>query len=345
MLSYVTGLLTDSKILSGMVTRETADGVELSNGVSVEVGTNSFRSVRGRTLLAAILDEVAFFRSSETAKADIETYRALTPALATTGGMLIGISSPYARRGLLFDKWRKHYGKPDDVLVTQASTLQMNPTIPERVIKEAYADDPQAAKAEWGGEFRSDVEQFLSLDAIDACTRSQPLEIPKQHGQRYFAFVDPAGGGADEFCIAIGHREGDRREGYQTIVDCIRAQRGTPADYALLLKAYDVSKVTGDKYAGSWPHDECERHGITYMPSDKPRSGLYLDLLPAINSGRVELPPDNRLAVQLSGLERKTGRGRDSIDHAPGSHDDRANVIAGLVAHGGRTSGYNLDHI
>ena len=55
--------------------------------------------------------------------------------------------------------------------------------------------------------------------------------------------------------------------------------------------------------------------------------------LPALNSGRVELPPDNRLVNELLGLERRTARGgKDSIDHAPGGHDDRANVCAGLVS-------------
>jgi hypothetical protein len=33
------------------------------------------------------------------------------------------------------------------------------------------------------------------------------------------------------------------------------------------------------------------------------------------------------------GLERRTARGgRDSIDHAPGAHDDLANAVAGLAA-------------
>lgn len=349
-LQYVRGLLEDSPVLASMVSRVDKDTIALTNGVSIEVGTNSHRAVRGRTLLAAILDEVAFFRSDESATPDTEVYRALVPSLATTGGMLIGISSPYARRGLLYDKWRKHFGRDGDVLVTQASTKLMNPTVSERIIREAYADDPEAAKAEWGGEFRADVEAFLTREVVERCTRTTPLEIPHQHNQKYFAFVDPAGGGNDEFCVAIGHREGDFRAGYTTIVDCVRAQRGTPSnivlDYAGLLKSYGLNSVTGDKYAGSWPADEFERHKIKYHTAEKPKSGLYLDLLPALNSERVELPPCNKLASQLASLERKTSRaGRDSIDHPPNGHDDRANVVAGLVAsQSGRTS-YTLDFL
>jgi hypothetical protein len=59
---------------------------------------------------------------------------------------------------------------------------------------------------------------------------------------------------------------------------------------------------------------------------------LYLFLLPLVNSERVELLDDERLINQLTGLERRTSRGgRDSVDHAPGSHDDRANACAGAI--------------
>jgi hypothetical protein len=59
----------------------------------------------------------------------------------------------------------------------------------------------------------------------------------------------------------------------------------------------------------------------------------------------VELPPDDRLVNQLIGLERRTARsGRDSIDHSPGSHDDRANVIAGLVSTKAASS-YDLEKL
>jgi hypothetical protein len=38
------------------------------------------------------------------------------------------------------------------------------------------------------------------------------------------------------------------------------------------------------------------------------------------------------LISQLHGLERRTARGgRDSIDHAPGAHDDIANAVAGAL--------------
>jgi hypothetical protein len=75
------------------------------------------------------------------------------------------------------------------------------------------------------------------------------------------------------------------------------------------------------------------RAWIAYEPAVQPKSDLYRELLPAINSRRVDLLDDARLFAQIVGLERRTARGgRDSIDHAPGAHDDVANAAAGVAA-------------
>ena len=103
-------------------------------------------------------------------------------------------------------------------------------------------------------------------------------------------------------------------------------------DFATLLKTYRVSKVTGDRYAGEFPRELFRKRGITYQCSEKPKSDLFRDLLPLLNSGRVVLPKSERLVNQLCGLERRTARsGKDSIDHGPGGHDDLANAVAGAA--------------
>jgi len=331
-LRYVSGLLHSNLMLERMIYREQQESIELTNRTVIEVSTASFRAVRGYTLACVIADEIAFWRSDESANPDREIINALRPAMATLDGRLIALSSPYAKRGALWETYRRHYGKPGSILVAQADTRTMNPNLPERVVNEAMERDPEAASAEYMAEFRSDLETFLLREIVDLAVRAGPLELPFDKAHKYFAFVDPAGGGADEYCLAIGHKEGE-----DTVIDVLRGRRGVPAEitagYAELLKSYRIRKIVGDKYAGSWPSDEFAKHDIEYSPSEKPKSGLYLDLLPALNSGRVAIPNDTRLVNQLIGLERRTARGgRDSIDHAPGGHDDRANVIAGLVS-------------
>ncbi len=76
------------------------------------------------------------------------------PALATTGGMLIGISSPYRKTGLLFAKHRDAFGKDDDgVLVVAGGSKAFNPTLDQKIIAAAERDDPEAARSEWGAGF------------------------------------------------------------------------------------------------------------------------------------------------------------------------------------------------
>lgn len=334
---YVSGLLKSNPMLERMIMREDKECIELNNRAAIEITTASFRATRSYTFAAVIADEIAFWRSEDSANPDHEILNACRPGLATLDGPLICLSSPYARRGALWDAYKKHFGKPGAILVAQAPSRTMNPELPQRVIDEAMARDEAAARAEYFAEFRTDVEAFISRDVIDAATRPSPLELPFDRRHRYVAFVDPAGGGvgpnADEFTLAIGHVEDD-----QVIVDVVRGQRGVPAsiaaEYSELMTAYGIKKAHADRYAGSWPETEFARHGIEIVTSEQPKSGLYLDTLAALNSGRVQLPPDERLANQFINLERRTARGgRDSIDHGPGGHDDRANAVAGLVAH------------
>src|SRR5262249_38950851 len=101
--------------------------------------------------------------------------------------------------------------------------------------------------------------------------------------------------------------------------------------------------VTGDRYGGEWPREAFRKLGIAYELSPRPKSELYRDFLPLVNSRQVELLDDARSIAQLCSLERRTARGgRDSIDHAPGAYDDIANAIAGLVVGLGGTPGYDV---
>jgi hypothetical protein len=103
-------------------------------------------------------------------------------------------------------------------------------------------------------------------------------------------------------------------------------------DLASLLKSYRINKVTGDRYAGEFPRELFRKRDIHYVCADKPKSDLFRDLLPLLNSGSICLPKSDRLVSQLCGLERRTARsGKDSIDHGPGAHDDLANAVAGAA--------------
>jgi hypothetical protein len=329
------------------IARTLKESIELTTGVTIEVHTASYRTVRGYTVVALVCDEVSFWMNLETgANPDTEILAALRPGMATVpGALLMGVSTPYGRRGELYRAHERYFGQDDArTLVWVGDSASMNPTLDPVVIADAFATDPVAAASEYGQGgtivFRSDVAAFLEPAAIAAVTVSGRFELPPGGGG-HVGFVDPGGGGADAYTIAVAHREGER-----AVLDVVRERRGASpeaitAEFAALLKTYGLSTVTGDRYAGAWPPERFAAHGIVYQVSALTKSELYQALLPAVNSGRVELLDLPTLRAQLVSLERRTARGgRDSIDHVPGGHDDVANAVAGalVLASGGNAA-------
>jgi hypothetical protein len=140
-LNYTRALFADIPLLRGLVESETQDGFRLVNGIDICIGTNSYRSVRGRPVLLAILDETAFWRDENSATPDVAVYQALKPALATLDGRIIAISTPHKKSGLLFAKHHDHFGRGSDVLVIRAPTRLLNPLIPQETVDAAIAED------------------------------------------------------------------------------------------------------------------------------------------------------------------------------------------------------------
>ena len=221
---FVTGLLNAVPMLRRMIESEGAEGITLCNRVVIEIHTASFRAVRGYTIIAALLDELAFWPSDEdSADPDHEVIDALRPGMATIpGAVLLCASSPYARRGALWDAHRKHFGKDGDaILVWQATTRAMNATVPQRVIDEMMEANPAKAQAEYLAQFRSDVEAFINREVVQACVSTGVYERPPLSGTSYKAFLDFAGGsGGDSIALAIGHKDGTT-----VVVDALREVR------------------------------------------------------------------------------------------------------------------------
>jgi hypothetical protein len=250
------------------------DTIELTTGVVIQVATMSYRGIRGFAVCAALCDEIAFWRSDESANPDTEVLNALRPAMATVpGSLLLCASSPYSRRGAMYQTYRRHWGKPGKVLVWKAPTLTMNPTVDRRVIEEAYEDDPAYAAAEYGAEFRTDIESFVSREVIEGLVVPDRHELAPVSGTVSSAFVDPSGGSADSMTLAIGHLDGPMQD--HCVLDAIREVRSpfspqsVVAEFAELLRSYRVMTVTGDRYGGEWPAERFREHGIDYRHAEK----------------------------------------------------------------------------
>ena len=160
-LDYAEASLERSPILKQLIASRTADALELTNGITLEVRPASFRKLRGPTYVAVLADELAFwYVDAAYANPGVEILNAVEPGLATTGGPLILASSPHARRGALWDVFRRHYGPGGDplIMVAHGTSRTLNPSLPQRVVDRALEKDRARATAEYLAEFRTDVE-------------------------------------------------------------------------------------------------------------------------------------------------------------------------------------------
>jgi hypothetical protein len=332
---FLSGMLK-IPLLAGRITRETADSIELSNGISVEIMAANFRTVRGYTVVAALADELAFWSSDETgANPDVEIINAIRPAMATVpSAMLLMASSPYAKRGVLWDTFKRHFGQDDSAtLVVQADTRTMNPSVSESFIADAYEADPANAAAEYGGLFRSDVSSFMDLELVEAAVDQGVVVRPRRDGVAYHSGIDPSGGQRDSFCAAVSHNENGI-----AVLDCLLEIKApfnsadATARVSEMRRAYGLSSTTSDRYGSGWVVDAFAKYGIKIRHSDRDRSTIYLDCLPLFTAGKVRLLDHPRLVRQFAQLERKTSAtGRDQVTHPPGSHQDDACNAAALA--------------
>jgi hypothetical protein len=330
--NYITAFFETIPSLMDMIQRDTKDLVELKNFVDIAILTDDFKSVRGRPILLAALDEVSMLDAGQN-QTDLELYAALLPGMSTIPqAQMFGISSPYAKKGLLYKKYTDHFGKDsDDVLVIQAPSHVMNPVLDTRDRDRMMIEDPSRARAEWLAEFRDDIVQFIDPAKVDLCVVEKGRDelLPAQ-GITYTAAVDPSGGSSDSMTLAIAHADGDRG-----ILDLVRewtspfSPEQVVREIVEICRRYNVTVVTGDRYAGEWVREPFRMHRFEYRLADHTRSEAYLTMLPAINSGKIELLDDRRLISQLCSLERRVARsGKDSVDHPRGGHDDVINAAA-----------------
>jgi hypothetical protein len=328
-LHYIRGILEEFPAAVDTVLREE---IRLNSNIIINVKTASFRTGRGFQTAAVLMDELAFWRSETSANPADEIVTALLPGMLP-GGLLLGISSPYSRRGYFWDVYREYFGQDnEDVLVWQGTTTFMNPTFSQRTIDKAMKRDPVAAKSEYYAEFRLDLEGFLSREHVEAATGDYEI-LPPQSGVIYKAFTDPSGGKNDFMTMAVGHSENGI-----VVIDRIETRKPpfspetTVEEFAVILRDYRCHEVIGDRFGGEWVESQFRKQGIVYRQSALSKSDLYVNALPLFTMSKILLPKDKELEDEIIGLERKTlMNGKQEISHAIGYHDDKVNSALGCA--------------
>lgn len=331
--------LTGSPLLRSMVAEIRADEIDLTNGITIAVYPPSFRAFRGLTLVSLMADEIAFW-NVEGVNPDREVLAAARPAMATIpGAKLIMASTPYAKRGALYEAVKAGWGQADsEVLVWKAPTALMNPSISRAYLERERRRDPEMFRREFEAEPSDSITTLFDSDAIDACVIPGRRELPPHPAFSYVAALDAAFRG-DTFTFGLCHQEQGR-----VIFDVLTGWEGSKRqpvnlesiaqEIGRLCAEYRVSEVLGDQYCAQPIKEALARHGVRFQErafSARFKAEIYHSLKHVLNQGTIELLDHPKSLRELGNIELRLTSGGNAQIGAPeigGYHDDYATVIA-----------------
>jgi hypothetical protein len=335
-LSYLESLIGDHPALKKLIKSSGDGSIELRNRVIIRVAAASFRGLRGFAVPVFLADELAFWADGETSSNPAsEILASIRPSMLQFGGrgLLLAASSVYRKAGPLWEAHQKYFGQPGRQFVWLAPTEVMHQLDAEEraYIDRQRVDDPEKAAAEFDCCWRQDITDFVDPAAVDRSIMAGVGEVPPVPGGSYYAAIDPAGGsGGDSYTLCICHCEA----GGRAVQDCLRewappfSPAAVSAEAASILRGYGIAEVTLDHFGGEFAREPLRERGVSPIVSELRASDIYLEFLAALNSGLLGLLDNTRQRTQLCQLERKTGAGRDRVDHPRLMHDDLINAGA-----------------
>ncbi|KKL79751.1 hypothetical protein LCGC14_2011660, partial [marine sediment metagenome] len=144
------------------------------------------KGLRGRGLICFILDELAFFIDDGKSSAK-KVYKALTPSakqfspkdpddkripVGPTEARIVSISSPDAKEGFFYRLYLQSLTNnraSSNMLMIQAPTWEVNPTVSQEDYEIEYAKDPREFATEYGAQFSDRVRGWIenAKDLLD----------------------------------------------------------------------------------------------------------------------------------------------------------------------------------
>lgn len=311
--------------------------------VQIKVGAASKKTTRGIAACAVLCDEISYWGTDEKyAETDVEILRAVRPAQMQFKDkfMLIKLSSPGIKQGVLYDEYQKRFELPSNFAVFKAPSWVWNPEIvTEKFLRTELELDPDGFSSEYRGDFVDSLSDFISPELVDACVMRGKTFLPpesKSSDVVYTASIDAAFKG-DRFAFTVMGYCGVRLKQY--VMKTWSGSRKDPvksmevAEYiSTVCREYGITRVHADQYAFQPLKEIFEQYGVNLveMPfTNTFKKQIYYNLKTAIHNLKVDLL-DNIMAVteikQLKVEQSSTGLVR--IGHPPGGHDDCADVTA-----------------
>lgn len=328
--------IRNSTILSQCVLSDTRNEIKLRHGVVITCLARNHENIRGRTIIVAILDEIAFWHDGSSGDSVAQVIEALRPAMSTAvTTKIIKMSTPFGKRGVLYYDFA--HRAQLDYPVWQVRTALMNPTVTRDFLAKELARDEEQFRREYGAEFTDSIENWIDHALLDQCVLRDRQERPFQAGLNYVAALDPASR-KHEFALAILHKQSDETIAVDKVVRW-RGGNNRPLGFAFvlgevksILNAYEITSAIGDQYCCDAISQHLEKLGIAYKiftfgAQTRPR--LFSNMKHLLAQRQIELLDDPELLRQFGNLrQEKTERGLIDVRPSPGVNDDLAVAVA-----------------
>jgi hypothetical protein len=326
--------------------------IRLNNKVVIKVIAADISKLRGMAVPFAIMDEACFMGvmdGTDAKNTDTAIYEALSPALAQfqqVDGMalILKISSPNGQSGLMFGDFEN--SKDPDILHLQIPSWYANPTIPVKYLEKQKKKGISFFNREYGAQYTASEVSYLDPNLIDEARMPGIDELPYNPKYRYVAVMDYATKN-DYWGFGIGHKEyywdrDAKEKRSKIVVDKILSWRGLPGQeldpakiiplIATEMKRYRVPYCIADQYAFASVKALMQQEGVQvkeFKVAQQSKLKYMYSMQININSKTLALVDNSLLIKHLKDLrEKRTQSGKIQIQHAPGCHDDLAQVVA-----------------
>ena len=309
------------------VVRSTRTEINFDNGsriIALPVGRDgsNIRGYGGPENMI-IVDEAAFID-------DAIFQQVLLPMMAVGGGTFILLSTPFGKKGFLYEK------SNDPKWYTQQVPTSANPLIDDEFIKEQKENlTVMQFKQEILGQFEENADSFFQRDEILSCTE----EVVTKSDDVTYLGVDLASTGGDESVYVCLDDEGNVFDIEHTSEKPMTDAMGRIRE---LDSYYNFSQIMVDSTSLGQGTVDQVKEGLGQKVSgfkftNEKKQDLYNTLKNEIQKENVTIPyipgkndqAGNKLVNQCLDLEFSfTSSGKMRIEHPPGGHDDFSDAFA-----------------
>jgi hypothetical protein len=349
-LRFALGAAEHSPEIAPLIEASTADSFTLlrPDGCRVTIealpATRGGSALRGRTLVAALMDESSFFRDRDSGVVnDSELYRALVVRCTIAGAKLLVVSTAWLESGVLQELVTKNHGAPSAALACIAPTLLMregDARIAQVVAEERERDPENAAREFDCVTLGAGTSQFFPDEVIAVCTRADmPLVIDTPRRRTAGAGCDPAfAAGGDAAALVIAHEDAEDVAVVAEISELRGTEARVPGDvcsaWAVVAKRHHASGVASDSHYRESLREHFRTAGLSLLEAENTNAGkveTYTAARDRMARGKVAIPAgQKRLLQQLREVmvKRETGgRTRIFSPRKNGAHGDVASAF------------------